>query len=93
HEKVVEYCTHKETDADSDLVDENKEELTNIAEKSMINILRHSSIIPVESVTSEVISELGNDVETTANTNKKSRFCRPILRVVMLVCQYFTVYL
>ncbi|CAF1400139.1 unnamed protein product [Adineta steineri] len=83
HEKV-EYCSHKETDVDSDLDNENKEELTNLAEKSTINILRCPSIISAKSVTSEVINELGNDVETTANTNKKSRFCMPILRVVML---------
>ncbi|CAF1405022.1 unnamed protein product [Adineta steineri] len=77
----------KEAEVNSDLDDENKEELTKLTEKSttnnirrqLSNILKRSSIISTKSVASEVISELGNDVETTMNTENKSRSRMPIL--------------
>ncbi|CAF0978121.1 unnamed protein product [Adineta steineri] len=77
----------KEVEVDSDQDDENKEEITKVAEKSTTNnvrrqssnVLRRSSIISKKSVTSEVISEIDNDVETTANTEKQHQSRMPVL--------------
>jgi hypothetical protein len=68
-----------EKEADSDPEEENKaeESMTKKTSRRMSRVLRSSSIISDKSVVSELMSESGNDIETTANTEKQSRM--PIL--------------
>jgi hypothetical protein len=71
-----------EKEADSDQEDENKaeESITNKTRRQsrrMSNVLRRSSLISEKSVASDGLSESGNDIETTTNTEKLSRM--PIL--------------
>jgi len=71
--------SEKETEADSDLEEKNKaeESITKKTSRRMSRVLRSSSVISDKSVVSELLSESGNDIETTANTEKLSRM--PIL--------------
>jgi hypothetical protein len=71
-----------EKEPDSDPEDENKaeESMTNKTRRQsrrMSNVLRRSSLISEKSVASDGLSESGNDIETTATTEKLSRM--PIL--------------
>jgi hypothetical protein len=77
--ELVTAQSEKEIEADSDLDDENKaeESITKKTPRQMSRVLRSSSIVSDKSVVSELLSESGNDIEKTANTEKQSRM--PIL--------------